>query len=608
MLNRSDVKALAALAAALCLALPCCFEAVVGGDLWWHLAAGRLIVEGGGLPPGDVFSYTASGRPWLNHEWLAQVGLWGLWRGLGPEGLAWAKVALLLMVFGLTFRRSLGLGAGPAAALLATVAAACVAKPFLDVRPGLLSLLGAALLLLLWEAKNRRLLLLSPLLLLLWANLHAGVLFGLGLVSLLAAEALLDPPRRPSWLTPRLVAALWLVSLLLPLANPNGLALYLFPFSYAPGSAWRALNDWLPARPGAFPVSPLFWPYLALLLVALPLAWRRGWRALTLASLATALMALLSMRFIPLAAVVSAPLLALGASALHGRLGARIPQALRRAGGWMGAAALALLCAAILHATPWRGPLLATMTRLETFPAGAVEFMEAGGVAGRPFHPFGWGGYLMLTLPGQRVFIDQRANTLYGEAELADYLRVAQLEPGWQEVLERWGCDLVLWRSRDLLPALLAQSGGWVVLWRDGVATLLARRESPLLARLAGAPGAPPRLPGSPYALYAQGMGLAAAGHVMEAQQALAAAAPQVLAARNELGGLKARLGATGEARGWLASSLASYPWQMGLRLRLARLAEAEGRPWEARYHRLLELALFPYNPALRGTGQAPPS
>lgn len=598
MTNRPAILTLVSLAAALCLVLPCCYEPVVGGDLWWHLASGRLIAQSGRIPAADVFSFSAAHQPWLNHEWLAQVGLWGLWSRLGPDSLAYAKVLLLLAVFALVFVRGLRLGAGPVAALAATVLAAYVAKPFLDVRPGLLSLAGAALVLLLWERRRPRPLLAVPLLLLLWANLHAGVVFGLIVSGLFAAEALLWRQGEVAWLPPRTVAAALALALLLPLANPNGAGLYLFPFSYAPGSAWKDLHDWLPPRPGLLPVSPLFWPYLAAVVFALVTAWRKGWRASALSAALAAALALLSMRFIPLLAVVSAPLLALAGSELAGWLSKGFPHLTRavRPAGWGLGAAVAGLCALVLSVTPWRGPLLATMTKLETFPAAAVEFLQENDLKGRPFHPFGWGGYLMLARPEQPVFIDQRANTVYSEAHLADYLRVAQLEPGYREVLSRWGIDLILWPSRDLLPALLVQGGGWVPVWRDGVATVLVRAGSPLLSRLEALS---PTWPRSPYALYAQGLALAEAGRLGEAEQALLAAAPAVPAARSELGRLYGQFGRPEEGYRLLRQSAAAYPYQMGLNLSLSRLAQATGRPWEARARRLAELLLFPYNPNL---------
>ena len=52
-------------------------------DLWGHLVFGRLILTHGHLPPRDIYSYSATGLPWHDHEWLSEVVLALCWSGLG---------------------------------------------------------------------------------------------------------------------------------------------------------------------------------------------------------------------------------------------------------------------------------------------------------------------------------------------------------------------------------------------------------------------------------------------------------------------------------------------------------------------------------------------
>src|SRR5882672_12141806 len=42
-------------------------------DVYWHLAAGRWIVEHGTLPNGDPFSHSMPGAPWMLQSWLTEV-------------------------------------------------------------------------------------------------------------------------------------------------------------------------------------------------------------------------------------------------------------------------------------------------------------------------------------------------------------------------------------------------------------------------------------------------------------------------------------------------------------------------------------------------------
>ena len=53
-------------------------------DTWWHMAAGRWIVENGRVPYTDTLSYTVPDNPWINLQWLFDVLLYGVY-SLGGE-------------------------------------------------------------------------------------------------------------------------------------------------------------------------------------------------------------------------------------------------------------------------------------------------------------------------------------------------------------------------------------------------------------------------------------------------------------------------------------------------------------------------------------------
>jgi hypothetical protein len=62
-------------------------------DLWGHLVFGRLILMRGHLPPSDIYSYSAAGLRWHDHEWLSEVVLALCWSGFGVIGLKLMKFA-----------------------------------------------------------------------------------------------------------------------------------------------------------------------------------------------------------------------------------------------------------------------------------------------------------------------------------------------------------------------------------------------------------------------------------------------------------------------------------------------------------------------------------
>src|SRR5215475_1111239 len=52
-------------------------------DLWWHLRTGELIVQSHDVPHTDPFSFTRQVQPWINHEWLSDVLIYGVYRIAG---------------------------------------------------------------------------------------------------------------------------------------------------------------------------------------------------------------------------------------------------------------------------------------------------------------------------------------------------------------------------------------------------------------------------------------------------------------------------------------------------------------------------------------------
>ncbi|MFV2072823.1 MAG: hypothetical protein ACC742_09250, partial [Thermoanaerobaculales bacterium] len=128
---------LAALAAGAVLGT---FE-IANTGIGWHLASGRWIIENRGFLRSDPFSFTAGGVPWIDHEWLFQVGVALADAAAGAPLLVVlraavvATMAVLLLVIGV---RS---GLSPAAALVLSVLCVCGARPRFFLRPELATLL-----------------------------------------------------------------------------------------------------------------------------------------------------------------------------------------------------------------------------------------------------------------------------------------------------------------------------------------------------------------------------------------------------------------------------------------------------------------------------------
>src|ERR1700687_420615 len=42
-------------------------------DTYWHIAAGKWILDHNAFPRVDIYSFTKAGEPWISTSWLAQV-------------------------------------------------------------------------------------------------------------------------------------------------------------------------------------------------------------------------------------------------------------------------------------------------------------------------------------------------------------------------------------------------------------------------------------------------------------------------------------------------------------------------------------------------------
>jgi len=72
---------------------------VADPDIWWHLHNADYLIQHHALPRADMYSFTVSGYPWMNHEWLAELPYYCGWRALGLSGIDAVAVGVLTLIF-----------------------------------------------------------------------------------------------------------------------------------------------------------------------------------------------------------------------------------------------------------------------------------------------------------------------------------------------------------------------------------------------------------------------------------------------------------------------------------------------------------------------------
>jgi hypothetical protein len=450
-------------------------------DVWWHLKTGQLIAQTGTVPHIDSFSFTRAGFPWVAHEWLTELFIYGIYRISGWGGLIVVFSLIVSAAFFLVYLRS---APDPYSSGVVVLLGAWATAPVWGVRPQVVSLLLTSLCFLILERSERNLSLLwwTLPLTVLWVNLHAGFALGLALILLFLAGELLEQftSSRPSnHARLRALAITFLFDLLLVPLNPNGAKMYLYPVDTLRSDTMpKYIAEW--ASPNFHHAE--YVPFLVLLLATIAnLVWSRlrvRPRDILLLMVST-FAGLSSIRLIPFFVLVAVPILSRPVKrwARSGHSQAQAPTVSRAPLPYAG-----LLNALILFAmTAFVGFQINSVVQRQPqveaqhFPVGAVACLQAHPAAGPLFNLYDWGGYLIWKLnPQTPVFIDGRAD-LYGESLMRQFADTYGLKGDWHEALQTWRIETVLMNPDSALAVALRNAPGWEVSYSDSQAIVFER-------------------------------------------------------------------------------------------------------------------------------------
>ena len=155
-------------------------------DTFWQVRTGEFILDHASIPAVDPFSWTAHGVPWQMNSWGFNVVLALAYRAGGLPAVAVLCGAVVFAIAALTLLLARRLGAAPFPAGVLLVAASPLLIEWLSARPQLVDYVAVLCLCLLLRraaSGTRGSGAYSPIAVLavLWVNLHAGVLLGVGL-------------------------------------------------------------------------------------------------------------------------------------------------------------------------------------------------------------------------------------------------------------------------------------------------------------------------------------------------------------------------------------------------------------------------------------------
>ena len=441
-------------------------------DLWGHVRFGQDILAAHAVSRHDPYSFT-SDRPWINHEWLAELLMASAYGVAGGAGLIALKWLLALTTFVVLWRALRNADVfQPLAVGLLLMAILGAYGLMMSVRPQLFSMALYAILLALLNGSGRgrpRLLLWTPLLFALWANLHGGWIVGLGVLGLWSACALLAGTISWPW-----AVGGTLLGLLGTLVTPYGPELWSFLWETV-GLGRADIAEWQPITGEPYLLIP--WVATASMIVV---AWhRRGWAALPLLIPAVVVGAL-ALRVVRLGgffALTNVMLLAPCFAALG-------PERLRLSRRPTRADMLTVgaMCLCGLVAT---GVAVKSRVGCVTFigldqkmswapEAEAITFLQSNPIEGRLLIFFDYGELAIWHLaPKLRVSYDGRRETVYSKVVQDAHLRFYSKSPdaSYARLLK---ADYI-WLPHLLPVIALLEQDGWVEIFRGSKSVVLAR-------------------------------------------------------------------------------------------------------------------------------------
>jgi len=416
-------------------------------DFGWHLKAGEYFLAHS-IPATDIFTYTATNFPWVDHEWLSDTLMSIIYSGGGYLALCAVYSAIWAFTVWLFGRKAHNL-----TILLAVLAIV----PFAGVRAITWSALGLALLMVIVNAKDHRYRWLILPLFLIWANMHGS--FVIGFVYLLYVVF-----KNRSWkfLTPTFIG------ILLTLFNPYGIGLYTEIFRTITDSSlrWR-ITEWQ-----ALAIPWMTIPYVLLWMCGFMLTGFKKWRKYLGIDVLFFIAGLSSARSLMLFIVVSFGLTDERLRAVATTIPKNLDKPQRRFIAIFGII-IALSVVSTIVIDYWG----TSLDKESSYPKNAVAYLQKNPCEGALFNHYNYGGYLIWKLPSQKVFIDGRMPSweLNGHKYMDEYLDIIDNKSIRQRKFKEHNikCALVMKSDEKDNIVLDLQKQNWIVVAKDPDSLLL---------------------------------------------------------------------------------------------------------------------------------------
>jgi hypothetical protein len=458
------------------------------GDTGYHIRAGEFIIDTLSVPKHDMFSFLTPPLPWTAHEWLSEVIMAVLYRTFGLNGVYIFFAVLISSIYYLFFQIIKTYKGNILIAVVVVLLVISSSRIHWLARPHIFSLVFTVIwyyLLDSYQYNNKNYLYLFPPIMLIWVNLHGGYITAYIITGIyLAGNAVKffiskDAEREEYKKKTRLLGLTVIACLLVTLINPYGYHILLFPFKLTS-------NKMIMDNVKEF-LSPnfhkmMFFTYLLFLMITIIAVSRKRLNFIeTILILLFTYMALYSVRYIPLFAIIVAPILVRQADHLINNLDGKFKKFLKKRAE--------RIASVDSSAKGYQWPLTAVLFVIviaavgnieyrfdeETKPVAAVEFLKKEHLRGNMFNNDEFGDYLIYAAwPEYKVFFDGRSD-MYGEEMIKEYFKIVKIKPEFDDVLNKYDIKWIFFNARSTLSRYLLMRDDWKLIYADKVANIFLK-------------------------------------------------------------------------------------------------------------------------------------
>ena len=449
-------------------------------DLWGHIRFGKELFEAKSFLYSDIFSYTAYGHEWVNHEWLSELFMFCIFNVFGSIGLLIMKMLVGLAIVYILFIISRYREKSSLMWTMVSMIAVMIMGPGFMIRPQLVTLLFTALFFFVFhlylERDTNRLWLL-PLIMIIWVNSHGGFIIGAGLLPVVVICVLGENVFKGNYKNREKKIIVWsILTEISILVNPYGVRILTFLFESL--SVPRDITEWNPITILDFSFLKFkIFSLLVLSFIFLNRGKNRYWEIGII--LIAMVFSFMHQRHSPILAIVATPFLTENLSKVSKKI--KLDNIIYSVSSY--GILIFVLCILIGY------QLSTTMNRYvksgfniivdpNFFPVYAIQFLRDNKLTGNILVPFVWGEYAIWKLyPECKVSIDGRFRTVYPEEIIDDHFAALRSERNWMKLINKYPPDIILSKRNMISKKMINANPDWIYVYSDDISIIFIKDE-----------------------------------------------------------------------------------------------------------------------------------